>query len=164
MTKIFVILFLFLAISCREGSNYDIAKYKFDNKVIEKIPMYDSLVKLIIANFPSIKQHLKDNAAFEWEPYWDSVILYQKFPKDAALQIDRTYHQIGDNFIYAFHVFRDSSVRISVREYYDKKDQAVVREYLSYSPNGARKKERDSKFRDTIVNTNWLYWVMFDDD
>ena len=164
MTKIFVILFLFLAISCHHEANYDVANYKFDNKVIEKLPLYDSLVKLIIADFPSIKQHIKDNMSFEWEPYWDSVILYEKFPRESALKIDKTYHQMGDNFIYAFSVYRDSSVRISVREFYDKKEQAVIREYLSYSPNGASKKERDYRFKDTILNKNWLYWVMFDDD
>ena len=163
MVKMYAVLCLLLAISCRPKSTYDFANHKFDQKVIDKIPIYDSLAKLLIQNFPSIQEYFKQNPSYHYEPYWDSVDLYKRFPQESAAHIDKVYHLLGDNFIYAFEVFRDSSVRFSIRDSYNKEHQLTIREYLSYYPNGATSKKRDFLFKDTIVNKNWLYWVLFDE-
>ena len=162
MAKIFAVLCLFLVISCRPKS-YDVTHHKFDQQVIDKIPLYDSLVQLLVKNFPSVKDHIRENLSYEYEPYWDSVDLYKKFPREEAEKIDKAYHRLGDKFFSAFNIYKDSSVRISVRDYYIKEHQVTAREYLSYYPNGASRKERDFLFKDTVVDKNWLYWIVFDE-
>jgi hypothetical protein len=160
--------FFFLAVAgCDEGEKEITAElndHKFDQQVIDKLPLYDSLVATIIANFPSFQKYIKDEdsyRSFRYMPTSEDPDVFIKLPPAAALKIDPIYNSLGKDFIYGFDIFKDSSVKINVRTRFSAGSKIDIQENLSYYPHG-NFRDREFPEKDTILNKNWQYWARFD--
>jgi hypothetical protein len=166
LTISFLLLFLCAVTSCdteKEEVADDYKNYRFDPRVIEKIPIYDSIAAAIIQSFPSFQKYIRDEdsyRSFRYMPSSDDADVFIKLPPEAGIKIDPYFNQLGKDFIYGFDVFRDSSIKIYVRTNFSGKSQVDIVENLSYYPAGNIRR-REFPERDTVLNKNWQYWVRF---
>jgi hypothetical protein len=161
------ILTVYLMAGCyytpeRNVSSYN--KYKFDDKVIEKLSLYDSLVFAIVQNISSFQQsaNLNDSyQAYRYLPGSRETDVYKDLPRNIGLSIDYYYKKLGSNFIYGFDVFKDSSIKIYVRTYRSAADATVIEENLSYYTGKYEMRKREYPDRDTVLTNHWQYWTRF---
>ena len=165
--KIFsLLLFLFTVAGCDTGEKEvekEYSNYKFDQQVIDKLPLYDSLVSAIIDNFPSFAKFIKDEdsyRSFRYIPASEDPDVFIKLPPAAAPQIMPYYNRIGKDFIYGFDVFKDSSIKIHVRSRFLPESKVDIAEHLSYY-SGGNIRDRIFPEKDTTLNKNWQYWTSF---
>ncbi len=166
LTKLSLVLFLFTVAGCGTGEKEvkeEYNNYKFDQQVIDKLPLYDSLVSAIIENFSSFQKYIKDEdsyRAFRYMPSSDDPEVFIKLPPAAAPKIDPYFTRLGKDLIYGFDVFKDSSIKIYVRTRFSSKSEVDIRENLSYY-YGANIRDRVFPEKDTTLNKNWQYWAWF---
>lgn len=162
MKQIFAILSIALLAACQlKDEPYDIKTYRFDAQVINKLPLYDSLCHEILKNHKALMSR-PEGPYYQYIRKSDSLALYDVFPKQDGDKVLNYFSQLGDDFIYGFDVYKDSSIKIHVRTTYLKENNLELREKLSFVPTGATNTKRDGDYRDTVVSEHWLYWVMFE--
>ncbi len=161
-----VSLLLLIAAGCKT-ENKALTAYKnhtFDTSVISKLPLYDSLASAILEKMALIHQHIHaDDAyhAFRYMPASGEAEVFKKLPADLGTDIGRHYSQLGMDFIYAFDVFKDSSIKIYVRKRI-LDTEVDFQENLSYYPSGKNIQPREYPAKDSILNRHWQYWARFD--
>jgi hypothetical protein len=162
-----LLLFIFTLSACnagREQVEKEYNNYSFDPQVIEKLPLYDSMVTAIIASSPSFQKFIRDedgHRSFLYLPFsTDDPDVFIKLPPAAAPGIDPYFSRLGKDFIYGFEIFRDSSIKVYVRKKNSAGTDVHIWESLSYFPN-AEIKAREFPDKDSILNRNWQYWVRF---
>ena len=164
LARLSILLFLYLASSCHsepEEVSADFKNYKFDPKVIEKLPIYDSLASAILEKFTFFQQHINDNdsyRAYKYMPLSEQPDVFKKLPQEVAPRIDHYFTVLGNNFIYGFDVFKDSTIKIYIRSSPSEKSQADIEENLSYYPIRSNIRRREFPIIDTLLNEHWLYW------
>lgn len=165
--KLYSILFFFFSISCHidshEVSNVS-SKYKFDQQVIEKIPLYDSLASAILEKHSFFEQQInqKDSyRAYKYIPSSDEPDVFKKLPPEIAPKIDKFFNRLGRDFIDGFDVFKDSTIKIRIRYRLSENSPVDIEENLSYFPTTIKIQHKEMPVRDTILNTHWQYWVRF---
>ena len=161
-----MLLFLLAAAGCKTENKALTAyrNYTFDATVIEKLPLYDSLVSAILVKAPLIHKYIHDNDsyhAFRYMPASREVEVFKKLPIELGTDIDKYFTMLGKNFIYAFDVFKDSTIKIYVRSR-TLETKVDVEENLSYYPAGKKLRQREYPAKDTVLNTHWQYWARFD--
>ena len=168
LTSLSLLLF-FVVTGCDDEDKqlkveYD--KHTFDQQVIDKLPLYDSLVAAIIRNSPSFQKFIRDDdnhRSFRYLPDSEYPDDFIKLPPAAVPGVEPYYTRIGKDHIYGFEIFKDSSIKIFVRTKFIKESIVEVTEILSYYPYG---KFRNRVFpeKDTVLNKNWQYWARIDKD
>jgi hypothetical protein len=132
--------------------------------VIDKLPLYDSLVSSIIANFPSFERFIKEedsyHRSFRYIPATEDPDVFIKLPPAAEPKVTPHYSRLGKD-IYGFDIFKDSSVKIYVRRRFSPASEVDIVEILSYYSKG-NIRNRVFPEKDTILNKNWQYWARFD--
>lgn len=167
-TRIFLIVFLFAAGSCNSKGDKIIPaynNYKFDQKVIEKLPIYDSLASAILENIHLFQDSINKNdsyQAFRYMPNSNKPEMSQKLPSEVSANIDRYITKLGKDFFYGFDIFKDSTMKIHVRKKTIEKTKVDIEENLSFYPIGLNIRHRTYPLKDTILNIHWQYWVHFD--
>lgn len=162
----YLLLFLFTVAGCDTGEKAvkeEYNSYKFDQQVIDKLPLYDSLVSSIIENFPAFAKFIKDDdsyRSFRYIPDSKDPDVFIKLPPAAEPKITPYYNRIGKEFISGFDVFKDSSIKIHVRAGLSPRTKVDIVEYLSYY-SGGNIRERIFPEKDTTLNKNWQYWSWF---
>lgn len=166
LTGIFLVLFLFTITGCNTGKKAveeEYNNYKFDQQVIDKLPLYDSLVFAIKENFSSFEKFIKDGdsyRSFRYIPASQDPDVFIKLPPAAEPKIRPYYNRIGKDFIYGFDVFKDSSIKIHVRARRSPTSEVDIVENLSYYSKG-NIRNREFPEKDTALNKNWQYWAWF---
>lgn len=138
--------------------------YKFDSAVIEKLPIYDSLAYAILEKLSFFQQHINEKDSYRgyrYLPGSDREDVSRKLPEDVAIGIEPYFTQLGKNFIYGFDVFKDSTIKIYIRNSQSQGSPIEMEENLSYYPVKSRIRRREYPVRDTILNEHWQYWVRF---
>ncbi|MEO6253127.1 MAG: hypothetical protein ABIO79_07480 [Ferruginibacter sp.] len=167
LSALYLLLLVFALSGCDTGAQEvraEFINHKFDQQVIDKLPLYDSLVAAIIKNFPSFKKYIRDEdsyRSFRYMPASEDNDVFIKLPPAAAPNIDPVYARLGKDFIYGFEIFKDSSVKINVRNRFSSKLKVDTWENLSYYPTGNFRKRKFPE-KDTVLDKNWQYWVRFD--
>ena len=167
MARLVILLFLFLATGCHldsEEVSTDYKSYKFDPKVIEKLPIYDSLVSAILEKSLFFQQHINENdsyRAYKYMPLSDQADVFKKLPQEVAPKIDLYFTRLGKDFIYGFDVFKDSTIKIYIRNSPSEESQVDIEENLSYYPVTTNIRRRELPIKDTILNEHWQYWTRF---
>ena len=160
-------LLLFFATSCHTDSREIVPvyeTYKFDPKVIEKLPVYDSLVTAILEKSAFFQDYMNENdsyRAYRYMPQSDGDEVFNKLPKEIAPGIDPYFTKLGKDFIYGFDVFKDSSIKIYIRKTSSEKFYVDIEENLSYYPTGKTIRRREFPVKDSLLNEHWLYWSRF---
>jgi len=133
--------------------------YRFDHKVIEKLPLYDSLASRISGNLAWFLQNTgKDgNTAFTYIIIEDSA--KNRLPESIYNSIHDPLQKLGRDFIYGLDVFKDSSIRIRVRKYSLEKVTMFIEENLSWLPAEGKFAKREYPVRDTVIAPHWQYWA-----
>lgn len=166
LTSFSLVIFLFTVAGCDTGEKAVRAEYEnytFDQLVIDKLPLYDSLATAIIENFPSFAKYIKNEdsyRSFRYIPDSEDPDVFIKLPSAAAPKITPYYDRIGKEFIYGFYVFKDSSIKILVRARLTPKSEVDIVENLSYY-SGGNIRDRIFPEKDTTLNKNWQYWAWF---
>jgi len=138
--------------------------YSFDTTVINRLPLYDSLAAAISGKIQLIHSFIHDNDsyhAFRYMPASKDDEVFKKMPPEAGMDIDRYFNELGKDHIYAFDVFKDSSIKIYIRNR-TLEGKVEMQENLSYYPAGRQIRPREYPVKDSILNTHWQYWVRFD--
>jgi hypothetical protein len=167
LSRLPVLLFLYLATGCHFESREvsDLYKsYKFDPKVIGKLPVYDSLVSAILENFSFFQQYIdeKDSyRAYRYIPVSDQEDVFRKLPPGIGPGVEHFFTNLGKAFIYGFDIFKDSTIKIYIRRSSSEKPQLDIEENLSYYPVRSNIRNREPPVRDTILNEHWQYWCRF---
>lgn len=161
-------VFVCFASACHHFGHEEVSavsvSYRFDAKVIEKLPVYDSLAAAIIEKFSFFRQHINDKEStrsFRYMPSSTEKDVSTKLPTEVAGKIDRYFNQLGDGFIDGFDVFKDSTIKFHVRISSSNSAPVEIHEYLSYYPAGNFFR-RELPARDTILNDHWQYWALFE--
>jgi hypothetical protein len=165
MKRLFTLLFLCFAVGC--GSNnkktYNYKNHPFDAQVIARLPLYDSISQVLLQNFAALKDEMKDHSSFDFGRSKTAILVNPALPADAAEKINHYMKQLGDDYLTEFSVYKDSSIKYSVRDTDLKGYDITARERLSYLPNGGTMQRREPPNKDTILNSKWQYWIRFDD-
>lgn len=165
MRRISAIIFLLFITGCRPKDFTPVYhEYKFDKAVIDKLSVYDSLINVLLEYYPSIQQHTKDEPSYRFIPSSFSFDLYEKLPKEGAKKVEHYFFLLGNHFIYGFEIFKDSTIKIYVRDSPVKNYHLNIRERLSFYPDTGKIRERKFPEKDTLLNKNWQYWVLFDQE
>ncbi len=138
--------------------------YKFDSRVIEKLPLYDSLTSGVLGKISFFLNSIDTNEsykAFRYMPESDELDAFKKLPDSVKTDIDKHFTNIGKNFIYGLDVFKDSIIKIYIRTTTIDSTEITIEENLSYFPKGNSNKEREYPIKDTILNAHWQYWTRF---
>ena len=158
-----VLLFLCFSTGCRPKDFTPVFhNYKYDKQVIEKLPVYDSLVNVLLKYYPSIQEHSNNAPSYQFIPSAFSFDLYEKLPKEGAKKVEQYFFQLGRNFIYGFEVYKDSTIKIYIRDSSIKSHHLHINERLSFYPPGKVIRQREFPAKDTVLNRNWQYWILFD--
>ena len=164
--KTLLLLSLFFAAACKT-ENKALTAYKnhsFDTMVINKLPLYDSLASAILEKIPLIHKYIhEDNAyhAFRYMPASGEAEVFKKIPPELGTDIDHYINKLGKDFIYAFDVFKDCSIKIFVRRQ-TLETKVDLQENLSYYPVGKSTQQMEYPEKDTILHMQWQYWARFD--
>ena len=161
MTKLTLLFLLFLA-GCRTAEEYNYAQHQFDPQTIKKIPLYDSLRQVLLQNLSVLEPQIKEEGAFMYNRSEGDLPLNGKMPAAAAEKINQYFAQLGDKYFGGFSVYKDSTIRYTVRDTFLERYQLNIREHISYYPNGGTMRRRKAPDKDTILNRNWHYWIRFD--
>jgi hypothetical protein len=160
------LLILLAAVGCDEGPDntrpaYD--QYRFDEKVIAKLPAYDSLASAILKELSLLRSLNGSDSqqAFRYSPSSTESEVFKRLPPGVGTDIDRLFNQLGPNFILGFDAFHDSTIKIYVRTLPPDTSKVNIEEHLSYYPAGAKMKQREFPFKDSVLNEHWQYWVRF---
>ncbi len=162
MLRTIILVTLCLAAACR-SKHYDFKNHPFDKQVIEKLPIYDSLGRAIISHYSAIYKPTKSEPTYVYIDYQDGDEIYQNLPPDVAAKIKTYIIQLGPAFFYGFDLYKDSTMKIYVKDTLLKSYHLEIYERLSFFPAGTDSaRKRDSPSRDTMLNRNWQYWIRFD--
>lgn len=163
MNRLSFIAFFFLVAGCgSKNKAYDYKNHPFDQQVIAKLPLYDSISRVLLQNFLALQEEMKEHASFDYSFSGTASFVNPKLPREAVERISAYQAQLGDQFLSEFSVYKDSTIKYSIRDTDLKFDDVTVRERLSYLPNGGTMQRRKAPDKDTILNRNWQYWIRFD--
>lgn len=163
-------LLLLCASGCKTKSDDIIPafqNFKFDAKVMEKLPVYDSLASDISRKIHLFHKNIQaDDAyhAFRYMPASKEVEVFKTLPSEIGIDMDQYSAKLGKDLIQGFDVFKDSTIKIYIRQSRIEKTKVDIWENLSYYPATTEIRRRDYPVKDTILNPHWLYWVRFDKD
>ena len=117
---------------------------------------------ILIQHYPTRAQFNYDKNAYRYIPTEDGNDLYKVFPAEAGDKIKQHIKNLGNNFIYGFDCYKDTTIKIMLRSAYQK-NHVDIFERLSYFPLGMNIKHRQFPMKDTILTPHWQYWVDFEE-
>jgi hypothetical protein len=166
--RICLLLLIFMS-GCtanKKEINHALDTYSFDQNVIDKLPVYDSLARYLLQEMSPLFQAIGSNEgyqAFRYLPAYNETGMFNKLPNEIKVRINDYFTQLGNNYIYGIDVFKDSSIKIHVRLSEGTKALVNMNENLSYLPEGKTHRKRQFPDRDTILTPRWQYWVRVDE-
>lgn len=159
-------LLLLFTISCKT-ENKALTAYKaweFDTAVMHKLPLYDSLATALFKKITLIHQQIHDDDAyhaFRYMPASTETEVFKKMPDAIGHEADSVFHRIGHEHIFAFDVFKDSTIKIFIRKS-TLPGGVLLEETLSYFPVPGHITHREYPEKDSILNQHWQYRARFD--
>ena len=145
MQRLFALFILCVVASCEQKDHTaDFSQYQYDQQVIDRIPAYDSLASVIVANHTAfIPKERDSHYVFRYRPYTISKDDYQKLPQVEIKKVDEYIAKVGRGFIYGFDLFRDSSIRFYVRDSFMQGPRYWAQERLSYFRDTTKIQKRE---------------------
>ena len=164
MSRLSIIMLSFLVAGCgSREKKYDFKSYPFDQQVIDKLPLYDSIGRVLLQNFAVLQNEMKEHSSFDYSFEGTTGLVNPELPKAMVEKIRSVQAQLGNQFLFEISVYKDSTIRYSVRDSSLKGFDIIARERLSYLPNGGPMQRREAPNKDSILNQNWQYWIRFDE-
>ncbi len=168
-TAIVLLLFLYTMPGCSTTSKKTLSvytTYPFDTAVINKLPLYDSLAAAITAKLPVLLNLLDTNEAyqaFRYMPAEYETGVFNQLPPEADTSIGHYFTALGKQHIFAFDLFKDSTIKIYIRRLSSDTAMLDIEENLSFYPEGKKMRSREFPVKDTALNAHWQYWVRFNE-
>ena len=141
--------------------------FRFDNTIINKLPLYDSLVAAIQQQQSILRAYSSNSGGtngFRYMPLSTDSDVYKQLPPEVEQSIGAAYKGIGDAHIAGFDLFPDSSIRIYIRRTKIKDKSINIDENLSFLPGIKKMRERTYPEKDTSINNRWQYWARVNDE
>jgi hypothetical protein len=164
-----LLLFLYLLAGCSSGKNKTLSVYNtypFDTTVINKLPLYDSLAAAITAKLPALLNLLDTSEAYQAFRYMPAAYetgVFNQLPPEAGTTIGQYFTALGKQHIFAFDLFKDSTIKIYIRRLSSDTALLDIEENLSFYPAGKTIRPREYPVKDTLLNTHWQYWIRFNE-
>lgn len=170
MDKLIVfILFSFLLLpGCKNSNDFksDFENHKYDQTVIQNLPLYDTLRQLILTNYDSF--HLSSiktdfpyiynfDTASQISGYNNTDISEKIYPKTVEL-----FKTIGSNHIFGFTISKDSTIEFLINNTHLSKYFLDVRERLYWFANSNKINKTSFPIKDTLLSDNWQYQIWYD--
>lgn len=166
-TNCILLFILYTAAGCNTDKNiitpvYN--SYAFDTKVIEKLPLYDSLANAISKDIDVFLKTIDTTEAyqaFRYMPVSTDPGVFGELPKEASSKVGEYYNALGKDFIFGFDLFQDSTIKIYIRRRISEMAPVDIEENLAYYPGGTGIRKREFPVKDTVLNQHWQYWTRF---
>lgn len=164
MVRLISFCLVITAVSCgTESKTYDYKSHPFDQQVIAKLPLYDSISQVLLKNFAALQDEMKEHSSFDYGFSNSMTLVNPKLPAEAVERIKQYQSELGDGLLSEFSVYKDSTIKYSIRDTELEGYDVTARERLSYLPNGGTMQRREPPNKDTVLNKNWQYWIRFDE-
>lgn len=164
-TLSFLLLLTAMTAGCHADSNEVSAvfyNYRFDPRVINSLPLYDSLLSSIEKNMGVFQKNIDPNdsyKSFRYKPGSAESGVFNVLPKEAGPEIEYYFSKLGKDLIYRFDVFTDSTIKIYISNRPSSLNGIYVEENLSYFPAEASITKKTFPAKDTLLNRHCQYWM-----
>lgn len=167
VSKIYIVVFVLLVnllLGCDPNEKHVTTaynNYQFDKQVIDRLKDYDSLAIAIEAKISMFQKDIGEDGsyrAYRYSPTNKDQEHTNKLPAGADT-VAYFFNKIGANFIEGFDVFKDSTIKMSIRSTSSTTLPIIIDEALSYYPSTDSISRRAFPIRDTVLNKRWLYWA-----
>ena len=166
--KILLSFLLFLTLfSCKNSKDFkgDFEKQKYDTTVINKLPQYDTIRQIVLANLDSFFTHDNKNDFTYIYNFGTSaqIVGYSNndIPNVIYPKIDQMFKSVGKENIFGFTVSKDSTVEILIRNKHLSKYFLDVRERLYWFPTKSIIPDAEFPYKDTLLAYNWQYKIWY---
>ena len=167
LSKLSIQLFCLAVIffgSCHSNSGNIIDSYnsfKFDKKIVEKLPVYDSIASVVLQHIHLFKRNTGESSDFHGFRFRlnDKENKFNQLPALAAPAINSQIALLGNELMKGFDVFKDSSIKIYLRSALH--NDIETEENLSFYPPGKKIIRREPPIKDTVLNERCIYWARF---
>lgn len=88
--------------------------------------------------------------------------VFNQLPKEAGTTIGHWFTALGKD-IFAFDLFKDSTIKIYIRRLSSDTALLDIEENLSFYPEGKKIRPREYPVKDTVLNPHWQYWIRFNE-
>lgn len=170
MKKWSILFFLFLFVSCSRLTNYkkELKAHPFNQEVINKLALFDSLRLQILANYNSLYFEDKPDPYFNtngpkyYYNYMPTSTDLRGLPEQLYQNILPIIDKIGEDLFDGFTILKDSSIVFWISSYKDSENNDLkVKEYLEWDPDSKLTIETYPR-KDTILNKNWKLQIWYD--
>lgn len=168
MKILIIFIFTLALLSCDNEKDFksDFEKHKFDQTVIDNLPRYDTLRKIVLDNYDSF--NLNDtNYRFTYFYNFDSLVQISGYSNyDVPQKIYQTtvelFNEIGKEYIFGFTISKDSLFEIFVRNTHLTNYYLDVRERLYWYPRVNKIYKPEYPIKDTLLTDKWQYQIWYD--
>jgi hypothetical protein len=168
MIKLNFLFLSFFFLSCKNSNDFkrDFEAHKFDEKVIQNLPQYDTLRQIILASLDSFKLSNSQND-FTYIYNFDTSTETSgnsntALPKIIYPQTVQFFERVGRDNLFGFIVSKDSTVGFLIRNTHLTKYFLDVRDRLYWYPSTRKIPKTEFPIKDTMLGERWQYQIWYD--
>lgn len=162
------LLLLLTLLGCKNSRDFkiDFEKHKYDLTVINNLPQYDTLRKIILNQYDSF--YLSDTKnEFTYIYNFDTSTRISghnnnDVPQIIYAQTVQLFERIGKENIFGFTISNDSTIEILIRNKHLTKYFLDVRERLYWYPQANKIHKSEFPIKDTLLTDKWQYQIWYD--
>ena len=162
------VLLLLILLSCQNNKDFksQFEKQRFDLTVMNNLPLYDTLLQLILSNFSRFDlSNTKNNFTYIYN--FDAATQIGEYnnhdiPEIIYSQTEQLFNRLGKDNIFGFTISKDSTFEILIRNTPLAKYYLDVRERLYWSPKASKIQKPAFPMKDTLLNGKWQYLIWYD--
>ena len=168
MLRLCVLILSMSFLCCHNSKDFsqELRLHKFDQRVINSLPLYDSLRSIIIANYDSFRLSDGKNSfsyLYTFDTlHTDSAYNNKDLPPTVYSKTVQLFGKIGSDNIFGFTLSKDSTIEFLIRNTHLSEYFLDVRERLSWYNNSGRIQSSSFPLKDTILGDNWQYLIWYD--
>ena len=161
-------IFLIILISCEDSYYWrkDFENQKFDKVVINKLSLYDTLRKGILQNYSEFQWEEKQSSLtyiYNFDTtYYKGGINHFDIPRKIRSEIIQLFSKIGQTNILGFTIYKDSLLKIYVRNTFLDEHYLDVRESLNWYPQKNKIEKLEFPYKDSLLSEKWQYEIWYD--
>jgi hypothetical protein len=163
-----LLLFLLIILGCKDTKDYKshFEKHKFDPTVINILPLYDTLRKIVLNNYDSFNlSNTKNDFTYIYN-FDTSTQISGHSNKDVPHiiypEIIQLFKRIGKEKIFGFALSKDSTFEILVRNTHFTEYFLDVRERLYWYSSTNKIDKQEFPIKDTLLTDKWQYQIWYD--
>ena len=165
MAKFLLLFACIIVLSCISSTDFkkDFDEQQFDQAIVDKLPLFDTLRQLIVSNYDSFNFTGMNNDYTYIHNFDTSSYIIREIPDQVYPIAGQLFHKIGMYNIFGFTLSRDSSLKFLIRTSRLTNHDIKVQESLNWYTTPNKIKRSNFPVKDTILNDNWKYEIWFNE-